>query len=138
VELNGGKSVDSAGKNSRESFLSPSDIFCSVDAQWITAKKDWREHKKQYKEKNGKRYPTAGVAPSTDALNGSEDSGEYQKDMDEMRCILYAHGGLITVLCGFIRGPDVLGRRRILFWICRPGKIRHSKICSQNQRSCVR
>lgn len=69
----------------KSSFYSPH-YLCSVDAQWITAKKDWREHKKRFKEQKGK--------PSTDALNGSDESGEYQKDMDEMRCILYAHGGL--------------------------------------------
>ncbi|KAF9268529.1 alpha/beta-hydrolase [Marasmius fiardii PR-910] len=56
-----------------------------VDAQWILAKKDWQEHKRRYKmQDRASREKEAGV---------TEESGTYQKDMDEMRCILYSHGG---------------------------------------------
>ncbi|EEB88684.1 hypothetical protein MPER_13338, partial [Moniliophthora perniciosa FA553] len=55
-----------------------------VDAQWITAKKDWREAKRRYKEQD--------KSAAKESLQRSEDSNTYEKDMDEMRCILYSHG----------------------------------------------
>ncbi|EAU91257.2 lipase/esterase [Coprinopsis cinerea okayama7 len=51
-----------------------------VDAQWIAAKKDWREAKRRFKQR-GEKYSTAN------------EEGTYAKDMDAMRCILYLHGG---------------------------------------------
>ncbi|KAK1220369.1 hypothetical protein PQX77_016860 [Marasmius sp. AFHP31] len=58
-----------------------------VDGQWITAKKDWQEHKRRYKmQDKATREKEAG--PET-----AHESGIYEKDMDEMRCILYSHGG---------------------------------------------
>ncbi|KAF5380574.1 hypothetical protein D9615_004658 [Tricholomella constricta] len=61
-----------------------------VDAQWITAKKDWQEAKRR-KEKTTQTesIPTSADTPGEKIA----DSATYQKDMDEMRCILYAHGG---------------------------------------------
>ncbi|KAG7091172.1 hypothetical protein E1B28_010224 [Marasmius oreades] len=56
-----------------------------VDAQWITAKKDWQEHKRRYKMQDR-------AARENEAYS-AVDSGTYEKDMDEMRCILYSHGG---------------------------------------------
>lgn len=54
----------------------------SVDAQWITAQKDWREAKRKDKLRNQSQ------------MDGQDDAHEYEADMDEMRCILYAHGGI--------------------------------------------
>ncbi|KAI3618826.1 putative lipase esterase from carbohydrate esterase family ce10 [Moniliophthora roreri] len=56
-----------------------------VDAQWITAKKDWQEAKRRYKMQD--------KSAAKENLQRSEDSNTYDKDMDEMRCILYSHGG---------------------------------------------
>ncbi|THV06225.1 alpha/beta-hydrolase [Dendrothele bispora CBS 962.96] len=64
-----------------------------VDAEWITAKKDWQEAKRRYKmqekmkEKGGKR-PNAVENNLNDELKQ-----DYEQDMDMMRCILYCHGG---------------------------------------------
>jgi hypothetical protein len=74
-----------------------------VDSQWIVAKKDWREAKKRHKEQerrkasgtsNDQNSPgtpddSDGVEPETD----DHESNKYHQDMDEMRCILYFHGG---------------------------------------------
>jgi len=75
---------------------SPSNLMLngSVDAQWITAKKDWLEAKKKYKMQNPKPIPS---------FEGSEEKrfeneGTYEKDMDAMRCILYLHGGQALLL----------------------------------------
>src|SRR5882762_388606 len=73
---------------------------CSVDAQWIVAKKDWREAKRRYKEQerkdskgpdeqNGPETPNGGDHAGSDHYD--TESGSYQQDMDEMRCILYSH-----------------------------------------------
>ncbi|KIK71239.1 hypothetical protein GYMLUDRAFT_235590 [Collybiopsis luxurians FD-317 M1] len=59
-----------------------------VDAQWITAKKDWQEAKRRYKEREKTRRD-AKDEPTSDR---SENTA-YHEDMDAMRCILYAHGG---------------------------------------------
>ncbi|KAJ7668682.1 hypothetical protein DFH06DRAFT_1084836 [Mycena polygramma] len=58
-----------------------------VDAQWITAKKDWQEAKRRYKMQN--KSKTAAETP----VDFAADSAPYEAHMDEMRCILYAHGG---------------------------------------------
>ncbi|KAI9062340.1 alpha/beta-hydrolase [Trametes sanguinea] len=67
-----------------------------VDAEWIVAKKDWQEAKKRQKARQastGSPSPDAG-GPSLDAGNTSQEMpATYQPEMDEMRCILYAHGG---------------------------------------------
>jgi hypothetical protein len=92
--------VVSVGKEINSLYLPDLIIFYgSIDAQWIVAKKDWREAKKRYKEQEGKSYlNTTGNGISVDNLNVSEEPGEYQKDMDDMRCILYAHGGLFGLV----------------------------------------
>ncbi|KAF7315080.1 Abhydrolase-3 domain-containing protein [Mycena indigotica] len=51
-----------------------------IDGQWITAKKDWQEAKRRHKQQNEQPQP----AP---------DDEHYEKRMDDLRCILYAHGG---------------------------------------------
>ncbi|KAL1678968.1 hypothetical protein EV122DRAFT_210830 [Schizophyllum commune] len=55
-----------------------------VDGQWICTKKDYQEAKRRYKAREA--HPEV-------ILDAPEDSGVYERDMDEMRCILYLHGG---------------------------------------------
>lgn len=63
-----------------------------IEAQWITAKRDWREGKKRYKMQQ--QYNTdANGDLSNDGGESSEDSCKYEEAMDGMRCILYFHGG---------------------------------------------
>ncbi|KAH8087826.1 alpha/beta-hydrolase, partial [Cristinia sonorae] len=74
-----------------------------VDGEWMAAKKDWHEAEKRYKAQEER-------ASSMDTNTGSGDrsssssrdskpevpadaSPNYQPEMDEMRCILYIHGG---------------------------------------------
>ncbi|KAA1470415.1 alpha/beta-hydrolase [Dentipellis sp. KUC8613] len=100
-----------------------------VDAEWITARKDWQEAKKRAKEGRERttsdaktqsrfRAPFLQTPPShrntnkdeqpSESANATpsdkgkekeketdtpEDTGAYQPEMDEMRCILYSHGG---------------------------------------------
>ncbi|KAF8178667.1 hypothetical protein K438DRAFT_1844188 [Mycena galopus ATCC 62051] len=59
-----------------------------VDAQWVTAKKDWEEAKRRYKMQN--KYKMPAEVPVVDP---AADSAPYEEHMDEMRCILYSHGG---------------------------------------------
>lgn len=95
-----------------------------LDAEWISAKKDWENAQRRAKERRGSfaapqehtaerselRDPIldggvsgpplelegeAGHRPATSKKNKetSKDSAVYQPEMDEMRCILYSHGG---------------------------------------------
>ena len=63
----------------------------SVDAQWITAKKDWQEAKRRHKMHREQNLTDSPSSPSTDG----KPEAVYEKDMDAMRCILYLHGGTI-------------------------------------------
>jgi hypothetical protein len=88
-----------------------------LDAQWITAKKDWQKAQKRAKEHGGplatpqehtaecpeRSDPTLnGLSPdlagdagaSSKITETPRDSAAYQPEMDAMRCILYSHGGL--------------------------------------------
>lgn len=102
-----------------------------MDAEWITAKKDWQEAKRRAKEQqelrkqnskknrslsirlNGKSKAPETVPPEMldgngnvggeassaqkdGSLDDDEQNGTYQPEMDEMRCILYSHGGTYT------------------------------------------
>jgi hypothetical protein len=71
-----------SGYVASKSFFAQTQTQFSVDAQWIVAKKDWREAKRRHKQR-GEAYP---------ASNQNEEAA-YVKDMDAMRCILYLHGG---------------------------------------------
>ena len=83
-----------------------------IDAEWITAKKDWHEAKRRHKAREKGRPSTSDgpkSQPSMDPSGGGgvrQDASEnYQPEMDEMRCILYAHGGwslVITRLSGYL------------------------------------
>ena len=78
-------------------------IYPRVDAEWITARKDYLEEKKRRKAKHkkGSNVDTAAetYAQTSNELPGSSasDDNVYKEEMDEMRCILYAHGGLFLI-----------------------------------------
>lgn len=90
----------------------------SVDAEWIVAEKDWQEAKKKQKAR--------GLSMETPAVDGGNAHQElppqYQPEMDEMRCILYAHGGTLANSClGLL--VSIEPYRRILFREHRPRKV---------------
>ncbi|KAF8918226.1 hypothetical protein CPB85DRAFT_1283128 [Mucidula mucida] len=57
-----------------------------VEGEWITARKDWQEAKRRYKMQKQSDRP----APKTEPAH-------YEEDMDDMRCILYLHGGEYSI-----------------------------------------
>jgi hypothetical protein len=61
----------------------------SVEAEWVTAKKDWQEAKRKYKAHQQRKNSKPEGAPE----QPSDEDNIYLPDMDEMRCILYFHGG---------------------------------------------
>ncbi|KAG8804168.1 hypothetical protein FRC16_000108 [Serendipita sp. 398] len=67
-----------------------------IDCQWIALKRDWQEAKRRRKEQESvQRFnttPLKGKAPNM-ATDQNEADQEYSADMDEMRCMLYFHGG---------------------------------------------
>jgi hypothetical protein len=76
----------------------PYRFCCSVDAQWLTMKNDWREAKKRHKmqqELARMGLDSSPTSPSVSAGSRSESNDVYDKDMDAMRCILYLHGGIV-------------------------------------------
>ncbi|KAH7928695.1 alpha/beta-hydrolase [Leucogyrophana mollusca] len=71
-----------------------------IDGEWITAKKDWQDAKKRWKAQEKRRESSFTNSPPTDPEEAPEDGPSssnstdvYDEEMDEMRCILYAHGG---------------------------------------------
>lgn len=70
-------------------------FYDSIQAQWITEKKDWQEAKRRHKmqKDQASNDPSPPVINVKEGSNSSSDSGAYDKDMDAMRCILYLHGG---------------------------------------------
>jgi hypothetical protein len=71
----------------------------SIDAEWITARKDYLEAKKRskakHKENSNPDIPaTESQTASGQPASSSSGINAYKEEMDEMRCILYAHGGL--------------------------------------------
>ncbi|KAI9441922.1 hypothetical protein H4582DRAFT_1811008 [Lactarius indigo] len=91
-----------------------------LDAEWISTKKDWQSAQRRAKERRGStavpQEPTAErpelhlpnaaseppLSPGAEAghqsgaptsNDTSRDSATYQPEMDEMRCILFSHGG---------------------------------------------
>jgi cell wall-associated NlpC family hydrolase len=94
VESNGGKFGAPTGTICPLAGFRRYLILNSVDAQWITTKKDWREAKKRYKE--FEKLRTEDKSKDAHASHHPADqshSGSYSEEMDEMRCILYSHGG---------------------------------------------
>lgn len=71
-----------------------------VDGEWMVAKKDWQEAEKRYKSQEkqraslGKNGRKSNSAPTIPVSTPEEDeTPAYDPDMDDMRCILYTHGG---------------------------------------------
>lgn len=86
----------------QESFTHSS--LSSIDAEWITARKDYQEAKKRskakHKENSNTEIPTSEsdtLTPSGLVASSSNESNIYNEEMDEMRCILYAHGGVLPL-----------------------------------------
>ena len=96
-----------------------------MDAEWISAKKDTQKRAKErhgpvaapkdhtperpepggpilndimleplFKLEGEDGYPSA----ASNSKETSADSAAYQPEMDEMRCILYAHGGITPLI----------------------------------------
>lgn len=63
-------------------------VGCSIDAEWIMEKKHWRQSVRQ--ERTGPS-PTGSRGIDTDNANA------YLPEMDEMTCLLWAHGGSFHV-----------------------------------------
>jgi hypothetical protein len=89
-----------------------------VDAQWISTKKDWREAKRRHKMQQALQGPNNNS--SADAF--PESNGTYNKEMDAMRCILYAHGGICYSLTQTIF--FLMQIRRLLLWECRSRAVK--------------
>ncbi|KAF8267914.1 hypothetical protein EI94DRAFT_1728993 [Lactarius quietus] len=75
-----------------------------LDAEWISAKKDWQNAQRLAKERRASLATSQEAEPpaprdpilthvASNNKETSSDSAAYQPEMDEMRCILYAHGG---------------------------------------------
>ncbi|OBZ69937.1 AB hydrolase superfamily protein C4A8.06c [Grifola frondosa] len=63
-----------------------------IDAEWIVAKKHWEDAKR--KQKAHEKDTSGANSANAESVDGSgETPASYQPEMDEMRCILYAHGG---------------------------------------------
>jgi hypothetical protein len=77
-----------------------SNKFYSVDAQWITAKKDWEESKRRHKLQQQKGFTDSSGGPEA---GQATDEAVYDKDMDATRCILYFHGGEQLPFRGIIK-----------------------------------
>jgi hypothetical protein len=82
-------------------------IYCRVDAEWIIEKKDWQQSVLQERsattpasreKANGGAGPsnTSASSPPGDYGMGARSTGDanaHRPEMDEMRCLLWAHGG---------------------------------------------
>ncbi|OCH89858.1 alpha/beta-hydrolase [Obba rivulosa] len=65
-----------------------------VSAEWITAKKDWQEAKRRHRERErGAETPKGQANGSANSDTAQEIPASYEPEMDEMPCVLYAHGG---------------------------------------------
>ena len=80
----------------------------SVDAEWIVAKKDYQEAKKKQKARE-----TSGSPPQENGDASQEMPPQYQPEMDEMRCVLYAHGGRLRCFVVLLR-VLIVNRRLLL------------------------
>ena len=63
-----------------------------MDAEWIVAKKDYQEAKKKQKARQMSMSTSSPLSRDSDEAS-QEMPPSYQPEMDEMRCVLYAHGG---------------------------------------------
>ena len=92
---------------------------CRVDAEWIMEKKDLRQQRQQKSEhqertpaspaggaSGGSQMDSSGSSPLEDHGLGGDgtdhvEANAYRPEMDEMRCLLWAHGG--SSVCPFVR-----------------------------------
>jgi hypothetical protein len=106
-----------------------SNVLARLDAEWISAKKDQRDAKRRHKGQTDSstappKRPTGTLGhlkeddtifassaqseseePALAPSSGNEpprESGAYHPEMDEMRCVLYAHGGMNLLSSFFI------------------------------------
>ena len=105
-------------------------------------KRDWKEEKRREKaaaagEKtqtfgesgSGSSFPQSPSSPpgaDAQASTGDVEANAYPPEMDEMRCLLWAHGGQDPSGSG---SPGCLqlysfSHRGLLFWERGPGKVR--------------
>lgn len=117
------------------------DNNCSVDAEWIMEKKDLRrqqQHKSARQEMtaaspvDGSPTDSSGLSPlgghTGHGLGGGAmdnmTANAYRPEMDEMKCLLWAHGGLSILLASnfslFIKTIN----RRLFFRERGSGKVR--------------
>lgn len=79
-----------------------------MDAQWIVARKDYQQAKKRRKRhEQAEREKREGTAEN--------EEPNYTPEMDEMRCILYFHGGSLLIT-PFGKYDNWHHSRRLLFW----------------------
>ncbi|KAN0137886.1 Alpha/Beta hydrolase fold, partial [Lactarius tabidus] len=82
-----------------------------LDAEWVTDKRDWKEAKRREKAAaTAEKTPTPGESASgsqspqspssssslganTQAGTDDPEANAYHSEMDQMRCLLWAHGG---------------------------------------------
>lgn len=72
-----------------------------VDCQWIALAKDWQEAKRRRREQGFQRQNSVSTKEKGPTTNTPEEKNptdaqpelDYSADMDEMRCMLYFHGG---------------------------------------------
>ena len=78
----------------------------SIDAEWIMEKKDWRQSMRRERDaatpaRNSDTTSAANPANSSlstgNRETGADDTNTYQPGMDEMTCLLWAHGGSFHV-----------------------------------------
>ena len=81
-------------------------VGCSIDAEWVMEKKHWRESVRQERaatparrggtRSSGNPSDIPGSSSTGDrgmGTDGTDDANAYLPEMDEMRCLLWAHGG---------------------------------------------
>ena len=108
----------------------------SIDAQWIVAKKDWKEAKKKYKEQE--KHKDMKKECKSEAVDLDQlELGTYQQDMDEMCCILYTHGDMFNPVDILDVSKFHLQNRWILFQKCWSGEIQYTAPCEKDQWMCV-
>ena len=84
-------------------------VGCSIDAEWIMEKKHWRQSVRQERAAALTPARSGGTGSSGDPSNipgssptgnhgiDTDDANAYPPEMDEMRCLLWAHGGSFHV-----------------------------------------
>ena len=86
-----------------------------VDAEWIMDKRDWKEA--QRREKAAEKTPldaggnvssSSGTQTPDSSVGDTSETNAYRPEMDEMRCLLWAHGGQWLLVFGLTRVLTIL------------------------------